>query len=73
VRIGNAAYQQNQHDVWGVVLDSVYLHTKSRDRLDERVWKLAASKWSVLWSAGVSPTRASGKSAASLSTSPPRR
>src|ERR1035437_10267938 len=41
VRIGNAAYQQNQHDVWGVVLDSVYLHTKSRDRLDERVWKLA--------------------------------
>jgi GH15 family glucan-1,4-alpha-glucosidase len=27
--------------VWGVVLDSVYLHTKSRDRLDERVWKLS--------------------------------
>src|ERR1035437_2987843 len=41
VRIGNAAYPQNLHDVWGVVLDSVYLHTKSRDRLDERVWKLA--------------------------------
>ena len=41
VRIGNAAYQQAQHDVWGVVLDSIYLHTKSRDRLDDRVWKLA--------------------------------
>ena len=41
VRIGNAAYQQAQHDVWGVVLDSIYLHTKSRDRLDDRVWKMA--------------------------------
>jgi len=40
VRIGNAAYKQKQHDVWGAVLDSVYLHTKSRDRLPERVWPL---------------------------------
>src|SRR5438105_4714188 len=38
VRIGNAAYNQNQHDVWGAVLDSVYLHTKSRDYLPEVVW-----------------------------------
>jgi alpha,alpha-trehalase len=38
VRIGNAAYKQRQNDVWGAVLDSVYLHTRSRDRLDERVW-----------------------------------
>jgi GH15 family glucan-1,4-alpha-glucosidase len=41
VRIGNAAYRQQQNDVWGVVLDSLYLHTKSRDRLDERVWEMA--------------------------------
>ena len=27
VRIGNGAYEQSQHDVWGAVLDSVYLHT----------------------------------------------
>ncbi len=40
VRIGNAAYQQEQHDVWGALLDSVYLHTRSRDSLDDRVWKL---------------------------------
>jgi alpha,alpha-trehalase len=40
VRIGNAAYGQRQHDVWGAVLDSVYLHTKSRDHLDERVWPI---------------------------------
>jgi alpha,alpha-trehalase len=41
VRIGNGAYKQQQNDVWGTVLDSVYLHTKSRDRLDERVWEVA--------------------------------
>jgi GH15 family glucan-1,4-alpha-glucosidase len=40
VRIGNGAYNQRQHDVWGAVLDSVYLHTKSRDHLDERVWPI---------------------------------
>ncbi len=40
VRIGNGAYNQQQHDVWGAVLDSVYIHTKSRDRLDERVWPI---------------------------------
>ena len=40
VRIGNGAHQQRQHDVWGAVLDSVYLHTKSTDRLDERIWPI---------------------------------
>jgi alpha,alpha-trehalase len=40
VRIGNGAYSQDQHDVWGAVLDSVYLHTKSRDSLPERVWPI---------------------------------
>jgi GH15 family glucan-1,4-alpha-glucosidase len=40
VRIGNDAYKQQQHDVWGALLDSVYLHTRSRDTLDERVWPI---------------------------------
>jgi GH15 family glucan-1,4-alpha-glucosidase len=40
VRIGNAAYVHRQHDVWGAVLDSVYLHTKSRDHMPERVWPI---------------------------------
>ena len=44
VRIGNGAYSQQQNDVWGVVLDSLYLHAKSRDRLDERVWQLARTQ-----------------------------
>nr|WP_249012372.1 glycoside hydrolase family 15 protein [Conexibacter sp. DBS9H8] len=40
VRIGNGAFTQKQHDVWGALLDSVYLHTRSRDSLDERVWPI---------------------------------
>jgi len=40
VRVGNGANTQQQHDVWGAVLDSVYLHTKSRDHLDERIWPI---------------------------------
>jgi GH15 family glucan-1,4-alpha-glucosidase len=44
VRIGNAAYSQRQNDVWGAVLDSLYLHTKSRDWLDDRVWRMARTQ-----------------------------
>jgi GH15 family glucan-1,4-alpha-glucosidase len=40
VRIGNGAWNQEQHDVWGAVLDSLYLHTKSRDEMPERFWPL---------------------------------
>jgi alpha,alpha-trehalase len=52
VRIGNGAYDQAQHDVWGALLDSVYLHTKSRNHLPERIWPIlkkqvetAIEKW----------------------------
>jgi GH15 family glucan-1,4-alpha-glucosidase len=52
VRVGNGAYRQDQHDVWGALLDSIYLHTKSRNHLDDRVWpivkaqvEIALSKW----------------------------
>jgi GH15 family glucan-1,4-alpha-glucosidase len=52
VRVGNGAYDQEQHDVWGALLDSVYLHTKSRDHLPERIWPIlkkqvrtAIEKW----------------------------
>ncbi|HEY2428345.1 MAG TPA: glycoside hydrolase family 15 protein [Acidimicrobiales bacterium] len=40
VRVGNDAHRHRQHDVWGTVLDSVYIHTKSRDHLDERLWTI---------------------------------
>ena len=32
----------DQHDVWGVLLDSIRLHTRSGDRLDDRLWPLLA-------------------------------
>jgi GH15 family glucan-1,4-alpha-glucosidase len=38
VRIGNGAYKQRQNDVYGAVLDSVYLHSKRRDHIPERLW-----------------------------------
>ncbi len=52
VRVGNAAYEYKQHDVWGAVLDAAYLHARSRDKLPERVWPIvrkqvetAAENW----------------------------
>jgi GH15 family glucan-1,4-alpha-glucosidase len=38
VRIGNDAFKQRQNDVFGAVLDSVYLHSKKRDHIPERLW-----------------------------------
>ena len=29
VRVGNSAYDQRQNDVWGALLDSIYLHAKA--------------------------------------------
>jgi GH15 family glucan-1,4-alpha-glucosidase len=40
VRIGNGAHSHRQHDVWGTILDSFYLHTKSRDGLPDRFWPI---------------------------------
>jgi alpha,alpha-trehalase len=44
VRIGNDAWNQRQNDVWGVFLDSVYLHAKSRNRVAERAWSLVVAQ-----------------------------
>ncbi len=38
VRVGNGAYRQRQNDVYGAVLDSVYLHSKQRDHIPDRLW-----------------------------------
>ena len=38
VRIGNGAYNQQQHDIWGTMLDSVYLHAKSREQMSDQLW-----------------------------------
>ena len=38
VRIGNGAYNQRQNDVFGAVLDSIYLHTKAGGHIPPRLW-----------------------------------
>jgi alpha,alpha-trehalase len=38
VRIGNGAYSQKQNDVFGSVLDSIYLHTKMGGHIPQRLW-----------------------------------
>jgi GH15 family glucan-1,4-alpha-glucosidase len=52
VRIGNASFEYDQHDVWGAMLDAAYLHVRTRDKLPERVWpvvkrlvELAVERW----------------------------
>jgi GH15 family glucan-1,4-alpha-glucosidase len=40
VRIGNGAYDQRQHDVWGALINSIHLHALSRDAVDERTWRI---------------------------------
>jgi alpha,alpha-trehalase len=44
VRIGNAAHSQRQNDVYGALLDSIYIHTKSEDRLPDRGWGIVAGE-----------------------------
>ncbi len=53
VRIGNGAYDQKQNDVYGAVLDSIYLHTKTGGHIPQRLWgviqdqvKCAIAVWS---------------------------
>jgi len=39
VRVGNAAYSQRQNDVWGALLDSVYIHAKVQAHLPHEIWE----------------------------------
>ncbi len=40
VRVGNAAHGQRQLDILGAIVDCVYQHTRSRDSLSERSWRI---------------------------------
>ncbi len=44
VRIGNAAFDQRQNDVYGAVLDSILLHTRRSQRLPRRIWPIVTSQ-----------------------------
>jgi alpha,alpha-trehalase len=38
VRVGNDAFEQRQNDVYGAVLDSIYLHSKAYGHNPQRLW-----------------------------------
>jgi GH15 family glucan-1,4-alpha-glucosidase len=40
VRVGNDAYHQQQFDILGAIVDCVYQHTRTRDALSERAWRI---------------------------------
>jgi GH15 family glucan-1,4-alpha-glucosidase len=40
VRVGNAAYAQQQHDVWGAVVGAIDLYTRAHQRIDDRLWSI---------------------------------
>jgi GH15 family glucan-1,4-alpha-glucosidase len=44
VRIGNAAFDQRQNDVFGAVLDSILLHTRRSERLPRRLWPIVTAQ-----------------------------
>src|SRR5262249_54244952 len=44
VRIGNAAFNQRQNDVFGAILDSILLHTRRNERLPRRLWPVVESQ-----------------------------
>ena len=53
VRIGNDAGTRRRHDLWGALLDSIYLHARTREQLPEELWPIvtaqveqAAKHWS---------------------------
>ncbi len=52
VRIGNGAFQQRQNDVYGAVLDSVYIHSKVGGHMPQRLWPVLrdqVNRASVVW------------------------
>ena len=73
VRVGNGAWDQHQNDVWGMLLDGVNTHLSGeRLRSSTRCGK-GWPDWSrTHWPTAAMPTRASGRSGASPSTSRPR-
>ncbi len=49
VRVGNGAYRQRQNDVYGAVMDSVYLHSKKRDHIPDRLWPVLKDQVECAW------------------------
>ncbi len=44
VRIGNGAFDQRQNDVYGALVDSLYIHSKANRPVPERAWPIVADQ-----------------------------
>jgi GH15 family glucan-1,4-alpha-glucosidase len=44
VRIGNGAFSQRQNDVYGALMDSIYIHAKVQDHLPKEYWQGLAAQ-----------------------------
>ena len=44
VRIGNGAATQRQNDVYGALLDSIYIHSRALDGVSDELCELASSQ-----------------------------
>ncbi|GLP75540.1 hypothetical protein TUM20983_26500 [Mycobacterium antarcticum] len=43
VRVGNGAYSQRQHDVWGAIVRAIDLHTGAH-RVEDRLWQIVQTQ-----------------------------
>ena len=68
VRIGNAAWEQTQHDTYGVLLDAVHCYRDQLDGLDPSTKQFLIALVDHAATSGPNRTRASGRSAASRAT-----
>jgi GH15 family glucan-1,4-alpha-glucosidase len=57
IRVGNAAHNQVQFDILGGVVDCIYEHTKTRDSLSERSWRIVVQAVEVAISSWREPDR----------------
>jgi GH15 family glucan-1,4-alpha-glucosidase len=44
VRVGNAAFSQRQHDVWGSIVSAIDMYTGANHRVDDRLWRIVQTQ-----------------------------
>jgi GH15 family glucan-1,4-alpha-glucosidase len=57
VRVANGAYNQDQFDILGAIVDCVYQHTRTRDSLSERAWRIVVQAVETALSCWRNPDR----------------